>query len=123
MSKRILCPAQLDGYSPRKDRTIGLRFITQEMNALEVANIHQLLDGYGYLYFKSETALSKAELEELDSLETDLVDNAKTQSQRIRAVLYRLWQNNNEGNAGFADFYKFKTEQIITHLKSKLPER
>ena len=44
---KILCAAQFGGYSPRKDRTIGLRFITQEMNPLEIANIHQLLDGYG----------------------------------------------------------------------------
>lgn len=121
--KRILCAAQLDGYSPRKDRTIGLRFVTQEMSALEVANVHEMLDGFGYLYFKSEHALTKSEIEELDALETDLVDNGKTQSKRIRAVLYRLWEVDNEGYTDFKDFYKFKTEQIITWLKSKLPER
>lgn len=121
--KRILCAAQLDGYSPRKDRTIGLRFVTQEMSALEVANVHEMLDGFGYLYFKSEHALTKSEIEELDALETDLVDNGKTQSQRIRAVLYRLWEADNEGHDDFKLYYKFKTEQIITWLKSKLPER
>lgn len=122
-SKRILCAAQLDGYSPRKDRTIGLRFITQEMSALEVANVHEMLDGFGYLYFKSEHALTKSEIEELDALETDLVDNGKTQSKRIRAVLYRLWEADNKGHEDFKLYYKFKTEQIITWLKSKLPER
>lgn len=121
--KRILCPAQFDGYSPRKDRTIGLRFITQEQNALEVANIHEMLDGFGYLYFKSEHALTKSEIEELDALETDLVDNGKTQSKRIRNILYRIWEVDHEGYTDFKDFYKFKTEQIITWLKAKLPER
>lgn len=123
MSKRILCAAQLDGYSPRKDRTIGLRFITQEMNALDVANIHSLLDGFGYLYFKSEHALTKSEVEELDALETDLVDNGKTQSKRIRNVLYRLWEQDHEGYTDFKEYYRIKTEQIITWLKSKLPEK
>lgn len=121
--KRILCAAQLDGYGPRKDRTLGLRFITQEMNALEVANVHEMLDGFGYLYFKSEHALSKSEIEELDALETDLVDNGKTQSKRIRSVLYRLWEVDHEGYTDFKDYYRFKTEAIITWLKGKLPER
>ena len=123
MPNKIICAAQFDGYSPRKDRTIGLRFITQEQSALEVANIHAMLDGYGYLYFKSETALTRSEIEELDALETDLVDNGKTQSKRIRNVLYRIWENDHEGYIEFKDFYKYKTEQIITWLKSKLPEK
>lgn len=120
---RILCPAQFDNYSNRKDKTVTLRFITQEITPLEVANLHQLIDGFGFLYFKSETALTKSEIEELDALETDLVDNGKTQSKRIRNVLYRIWEVDHEGYTDFKDFYKFKTEQIITWLKAKLPER
>ena len=120
MNKRILVPAQFDGYSPRKDHTIGLRFITQEMTPIEVGNIHEMLDGYGYLYFKSETALTKSETEELDALESDLIDNGKTQSKRIRNVLFRLWEQDNGGHKEFKDFYKVKTEQIIEWIKAKL---
>lgn len=122
-AKRILCPAQFDNYSNRKDRTVSLRFITQEIGPLEVANLHGMIDGFGYLFFKSEHALTKSEIEELDALETDLVDNGKTQSKRIRSVLYRLWEVDHEGYTDFKDYYRFKTEAIITWLKSKLPER
>jgi hypothetical protein len=120
MSRTIICPAQLDGYSPRKDRTIGLRFITQEMTPDQVSNIHQLLDGFGYLYFKTEHALTRAEQDELDALETDLIDNAKTKSKRLRNVLYRLWEKDNEGHADFKDFYAVKMESIIEWIKGKL---
>ena len=46
MSKFILCPAQFDNYSNRKDRSVSLRFLTQEMSAEEVANIHGMIDAY-----------------------------------------------------------------------------
>lgn len=120
-SRRILCAAQFDNYSNRKDKTVTLKFITQEITPLEVANLHGLIDGFGYLYFKSETALSKSEIEELDALETDLIDNGRTQSKRIRNVLYRLWELNKEGMPDFKEYYRVKTEKIIEHLKGKLP--
>ena len=120
MSRTIIVPAQLDGYGPRKDRTLQLRFVTQEMTPDQVSNVHQLLDGFGYLYFKSEHALNRSEIEELDSLETDLIDNAKTQSKRMRNVLYRLWEQENEGHTDFKEFYRVKTERVIEHYKAKL---
>lgn len=46
----------------------------------------------------------------------------KTQSQRIRAVLFVLWQQEPQGMK-FEDFYNHRTEQIIQWLKTKLPER
>ena len=121
MSKFILCPAQFDNYSNRKDRSVSLRFLTQEMSAEEVANIHGMIDAFGYLYFKAESPLTKSEKDELDALETDLVDNAKTQSKRIRNVLHRLWEQDNDGHKDFKDYYHHKTEKYIQWLKDKLP--
>jgi hypothetical protein len=120
MSQTILIPAQLDGYSNRKDKTVALRFITQEQTSAEIAHIHSMLDGFGYLYFKAESEITQAERTELEGLQTDLYDNPKTQSQRLRNVLYRLWEQNNEGQADFAEFYKAKTDRVIQHFKDKL---
>jgi hypothetical protein len=117
---KLLTAAQLDNYSPRKDKTISIRFITQEKSPSEVMEIHSMIDTFGYLYFKAEEQLSKGELEHLDVLDTDLFDNGKTQSQRIRNVLYRNWEQNNVGYKEFKDYYKQKTEEIISHYKSKL---
>ena len=120
MSKTILLPAQLDGYSNRRDRSVQLRFLTQEQTSEQIAHIHSMLDGFGYMYFKVESEITAAERTELEGLQTDLYDNPKTQSQRLRNVLYRLWEQNNEGHTDFAEFYKAKTDRVIQHFKDKL---
>ena len=117
---RILIPAQFDGYAHRKDKSFSLRFVTQEQTPQNVAHLHSLLDSFGFLHFKAESEISQAEKEELDALETDLVDNPRTQSQRIRGVLFRNWQQDPKGFAGFKEYYKWETDKIIQHYKSKL---
>lgn len=117
---RILTAGQLDGYQRRKDRTVSLRFITQEKSSGEVMEIDQLLDTFGVLYFRGEEQMNKEEVEELDAVELDLYDSPKSQSQRMRNVLYKVWTQNQVGT--FKDFYKSETERIITHYKNKLPE-
>ena len=119
MSK-LLLPAQFDAYSNRKDKTVSLRFITQEQSPAQIAGIHGMLDSFGYLLFKAESEITKAEQSELDLLETELFDNPKTQSQRMRNVLYRLWQQEPAGFSEFGPFYKWHTDRIIQHFKDKL---
>lgn len=116
----LLTSAQLDNYSNRKDKSVTIRFITGEKTPKEVADLHSLIDSYGYLYFKPEEKLTDSEIKELDSLETDLYDNPKTQSQRLRNVLYKNYELNNNGFNDFKEFYKNETEKIIQHYKSKL---
>ena len=115
-----MLPVQLDNYSNRKDKTVTLRFITQEQTPEQIAGIHSLIDTFGYLCFKAEEALTGSELKELDELDTDLMEGGKTQSKRIKNVLYLNWSNSNEGFDEFKDYYKNKTEKIIQFYKDKL---
>ncbi len=117
---RLMFAAQLDGYQRRKDRTVGLRFVTQELTTNDVAQIDSQLDRFGIMYFRGEETMNKDEVEELDNIELDLYDDRKTQSQRLRNVLYRVWQT--QGDGEFKDFYKVETEKIINHYKTKLPD-
>lgn len=119
--KKIITSAILDGYSPRKDGSFTLRFVTNEMQPSEVANIHNVLSSFGYLYFKGEEELTKEELKELDELDTDLYDNPKTKSQRLKNVLYKVWEQETPGNE-FKDYYASKMEQLIQHFKDKLDD-
>ena len=116
---KILCPVTLDGYGRRKDRSVTLRFITQEKTSQEIMNIDAMLDRYGILYFRGEEKMNTDEVEELDNIDLDLYDEPKSQSQRLRSVLFILWKQ--EGGEGdFKKFYKQKTEEIIQHFKNKL---
>ena len=115
---KILTAAQLDGYQRRKDRTVSVRFITQEKTSGEVMEIDQLIDTFGILYFRGQETLNRDEVDELDAIELDLYDEPKSQSQRLRNVLYKIWMQNEVGE--FRDFYKHETERIIQHYKNKL---
>ena len=120
MSK--LCfPVVFDRFSRRKDRTASITFITQEKTSQEIMNIDSALDQFGILYFRGEEKMNTDEIEELDNIELDLYDEPKSQSQRLRAVLFVLWKQ--EGEEGdFKKFYKQKTEEIIQHFKNKLED-
>lgn len=118
----IKTAAHLVGYTPRKDKSITIRFETGEKTPSEVMEIHASIDQFGYIYFKPENQLTDAELKELDHLDSDLYDNPKTQGQRLRNVLYLNWKFNDKGFAEFKDYYKAETDRAIEHYKSKLPE-
>lgn len=116
--RRILTAAQLDGYSRRKDRTISLRFITQEQDSNAIALIDSYVDQYGYLLFQFE-GYSEDQLQELAGAKADL-DRGKTKSQRLRAVLYKVWEKN--PILDFDTFYNQKMDAIIEHFKSQIDE-
>ncbi|MDA8959080.1 hypothetical protein N9F11_01530 [Akkermansiaceae bacterium] len=115
---KILTAAILDGYQRRKDKTVSLRFITQEKTSGEIADIDRLVDTFGIVYFRGQERLNQDEVDELDAVELDLYDEPKSQSQRLRNVLYKVWQQNQEGD--FKQFYRHETERIIQHYKNKL---
>jgi len=120
MSK-IICPVVLDGYSRRKDRTVSLRFITQEKSSSEIMQIDSMTDQFGILYFRGQEDMNHEEIKELDSIDLDLYDEPKSQSKRLRNVLYIIWKQ--EGELGdFKKYYKQKTEEVIQHFKDKIDE-
>jgi len=45
----------------------------------------------------------------------------KSKSQRLRAVLFLCWEQDNEGFEDSESYYRFHLEKIIQHYQSKLP--
>lgn len=122
MSK-LLQAAQLTGYRRRKDRTVSVTFTTQEI--LDIGPIDQMAtnESAGILYFRADETMSinRQEIEELDAVELDLYDQPKPQSKRLRAVLYRVWEQHHQHQVPeFKHYYKAETERIIQHYKDKL---
>ena len=111
----------LDGYSRRKDRSVSIRFHTQELTSADIMEIDAMCDSFGILYFRSGEKANRDELAEIDKVDLTDFDNNKSQSQRLRAVLYKLHQLT-ESPMDFRDFYLQETEKIINHYKSKLDE-
>lgn len=112
--KSIVTQAVIEGIRAKKDRSLGLSISTPELNIQEKAIFFEL-QGLNI----DLKITPREEVVEEQIIEKDL--NQKSQSQRIRAILFLLFKQNNEG-LDFDIYYKQKTERIIEHLKSKIEE-
>lgn len=117
--KAVAIPAIYEGSRDLKDRSKKLTFQTNEISPQTASDLQLMVQNFCYLLIKSEE-FTKDEVDLVNNLKTDFEDMTKTHSQRLRGVLYRLWQQSNEGYKDFNLFYQFKMEGFITHLKSKL---
>ena len=115
--KGQLLAAMVENITTRKDRTVKLTIGTQELNPTEAGLLFQYMNLLVSVYL-CPAAIDQREIEQIDKLEPEL--NNKTQSQRIRNVLFLLHQQNQEGFKSFDEFYRAKTEKYIEHLKTKL---
>lgn len=108
----IRLPAYLTGFSSRADRSAGIRFTTQELAPEDFVKLQELNGAFGQIVFREN------ELQDEDIPQED-VEESKTPSQRLRGVLYRLWEQ--EGKKGtFNEFYRARMEKLIDWHKAKL---
>lgn len=116
--KSIILQSQFTGYRPKKDKSCAITFTSDlEVNSEQIKQFHELLDQRGIVYFSVKGELTQAEIDEIDSVDIEL--EGKSKSQRLRAVLYILWEQS--GSIGdFKNFYSEWMEKIIQGIKDKL---
>ena len=117
--KTYQLPASLESYRSNLNQTIKLTFETSEITPEVMANIHHSLYKVGFLAFAPDPFATQ-ELHEIDSLKVEFTDTGKPPSQRLRAVLYRLWEQKPEKYDVFNDYYQAHMEKLINHFKNKL---
>ena len=115
----IIIPAQLENFRSLKDKSLKITFETNELNPQELLGISENLNQFGYLAFKQEPFKAE-ERQMIEDLETSYDDKKKTASQRLRSVLFLMWQKDNEGFDTSVRHYDHHMEKIINHFKSKL---
>jgi len=111
--KTIQTPAIIEGIRARKDRSLGLSVTTPELSIQEKAIFMELQGLNIDLLIKPTGDENVPEYK----IEKDL--NQKSQSVRMRSVLFILWKQDAEG-MDFENYYKAKMEKLIEHLKSKI---
>lgn len=114
----IILPAQIESIATRKDGTIRVAFGTQELMPSAAGDLFSLTNKSCYVAIKIENFRDE-EKKVLDELKAD-EDGFKSPSQRLRGVLYRLFESKPDGFKTFALFYDSKMEQIINHLKNQI---
>jgi hypothetical protein len=115
----------LDGVTRRPDLSISLRFRTvMEQSTLELSELDSIFQRHVLIAIKEEdNPFADVELEDLSNVNVDLYDTSKSQSKRIRNVLWRLHEQELKRpptKDEFSVFYNLKTEAIIEHYKKHL---
>lgn len=117
MSKLIL-ETIMEGISTRVDGTLKIALSTQELDA----------DLAGKLFhFRGKYIKCLLSDDNITTLEEELVESAKlvggkkpkSESQRLRAVLFRLHEQM-DSDLDFETWYKQEMNIIIEHFKTKL---
>ena len=118
MTKLTPIPVYFEGIKSLADGTLRVTFDAQELRPEVEAELVGKRRKAGFLLF-----LENDEKVDRDSI--DIPESApefkgdKTPSQRLRGVLFRLWEQ--LGSRGsFQDFYVGKMEEIANHFKAKL---
>ena len=123
MDKRIplQIPTYLNKYSSLNTGGLKIEFVTQEnVDAELLSNIISLKDKLGYLFF-GVNQIEAVDLLNLPKIDKTKYMDGKTPSQRLRAVLFLLWQQTvKENGVDKEKFYEEQMERIINWVKEKL---
>ena len=115
----------LDGLRRRADKTVSLTLRTSiEQTSEEMKDLDLFFQQHLVVAIKPEKSLfTDAEIDDLSNINVDLYDSAKSQSKRMRAVIWRLQEQELKRpptKEEFSVYYNLKTEAIIEHFKNKL---
>src|SRR5689334_12089799 len=87
---------QVDSISTRADKSIKIVISTQEQteeSKVALFGLHQK----PACFLISTQSITEQESEAVTAAKLDLAENGKSPSQRLRGVLFRLWQQDNKG--------------------------
>jgi len=110
-------PAVLKGFTTLMDGGIKLVIITRELIPEDATLLLKLVKKSGWFVFK-QTNIAESDVANLPT-ELKEFKGDKTPSQRLRAVIYRLWEQTDKSEE-FNDFYNRHLGAIIEQYKSKL---
>lgn len=99
------------------DSSVSLVFETRELQGVDIAVLADYRMKEGWLLFAAnEKDLQEAEV---PNEKADPMIGQKTQAQRLRGVVYRLWEQT--GKKGDSEtYYRSVMESLIEQLKEKL---
>jgi len=109
-------PAILSRYASMADKGLRLTFETNELDNDDSAHLISLKGEFGYLVFVPRD--KRPEDVDIPEYAVDF-KGQKTPSQRLRAVIFRVWQTTDKTLSSEL-YYNQKMDEIIEHLKKKL---
>lgn len=122
MKDIILFQFEIGGMNTLKDRSMSIKLNTPELSATKIAQIMEMRGKQGFAAFRL-AEFTPDELRNLTEANLDLdLKKGKSQSERLRNVLFALFKHTDPIGTDFPEFYRQNMERVIDHFKSKLPE-
>lgn len=127
MAQKKLRPFQVIAEIGKVEtRSKGLRLTinTNEVIPDEASLLMSYREQQGWLLFMPAEGTAGFEQKDIDQLPDIQLDTGeKSPSQRLRGVLYRLWEQSKSRAQGqtFELFYRSYMERLIESIKEKLP--
>lgn len=116
MKESLKIPVQFTKPVFRADKSVKLEFETREFTGLEASILLDYRQHEGWLIFSPNDDLTEADIPDEKA---DSMTGQKTQAQRLRGVIFRLWEQN--GNKGDSEtYYRAMLEKVIDQFKEKL---
>ncbi len=116
MSRPVKLPAIFSGIQSKVDGSYKLTFNTRELAGDDAAVLLGMANKEAWVLVAPDDSLDAVDV---PKARPDAGTGQKTPGQRLRAVLFILWQQS--GKPGdFEDFYRQKLERLIEQYKAKL---
>lgn len=109
-------PSTIEKFESRADNTWKLIIGTQELSQEDIAELAMQKGQLGHFVFSAQDNITDADVP------TEQIEfrGEKTPGQRLRGVLYKLWENDHAGFKDFETFYRSRMERLIEQIKEKL---
>ena len=126
--KTIVFEGGVDNIRTLADNSLRVSLGTPELSPETVGNLYSILKQPGFVVLSTQP-ISQKQIDAVEAASIDMEFDTKTPAQRMRAVLYRLWEQtspkekNEEGNTQYVEFelfYKRKMNELIKFIKDKL---
>lgn len=108
----------VESVRTRKDRTLAVTVGTQEVTPSQAGELFEMQGKLCACYITEKESVPQEVIDAVD--EADVDRPGKTQSQRFRAVMFKLWKQDGEGYENFDLYYHSKMEKLIEHYKTKI---
>ena len=129
MKNSVVFVGGIDKVSTLADGSLRVYLGTPELTNETMVNLFSLIKKPGYVLI-STNDINQEQIDAVEKATTNAEFSEKTPSQRMRGVMYKLWEktqpktlNGDTGEMEYIDFdlfYKRQMNKIIDHFKTKL---
>ena len=129
MKNSVVFEGGIDKVSTLADGSLRIYVGTPELAHETMVNLFGLIKRPGYVLISANT-INQDQIDAVEKATANTEFSEKTPSQRMRGVLYKLWEktqpktmNGDSGEMEYVDFdlfYKRQMNKIIDHFKTKL---